>query len=66
MMRDEQTLPIAVMVEGVQGEWTVVRSTQLQSGDEVIGATTFVRQEDERNPFAGPPPGARGAGGGGP
>ena len=61
--RDEQTLPVAVAVEGVQGEWTVVRSAQLQSGDEVLGATTFVRQDDDWAPFSGPPPGV---GGGGP
>jgi len=61
--RDEDALPVAVVVEGVQGEWTVVRSTQLQSGDEVFGATTFVRQEDEWIPFSGPPRGAPGAGG---
>ena len=60
---DGQTLPVAVVVEGVQGEWTVVRSTQLQSGDEVMGATTFVNQEDEWVPFSGPPRGAPGAGG---
>lgn len=56
--RDEEALPVAVVVEGVQGEWTVVRSTQLQSGDEVLGATSFVKQEDEWDPFSGPPPGA--------
>ena len=61
--RDEDVLPVAVVVEGVQGEWTVVRSTQLQSGDEVLGATTFVKQEEEWVPFSGPPPGAPGAGG---
>ncbi len=61
--RDEDALPVAVVVEGVQGEWTVVRSTQLQSGDEVFGATTFVKQEDEWIPFSGPRPGAPGAGG---
>ena len=60
--RGEQTLPVAVMVEGVQGEWTVVRSTQLQGGDEVMGATTFVSQEDEWGPFSGPPPGVGGNG----
>ena len=60
--RDERTLPVAVEVEGVQGEWSVVRSTQLQNGDEVIGATTFVRQEEEWAPFSGPPPGAGGNG----
>ncbi len=57
---DEQTLPVAVVVEGVQGEWTVVRSAQLQNGDEVLGATTFVSQDDDWTPFSGdgPPPGA--------
>ena len=64
--RDEQTQPVAVVVEGVQGEWTVVRSTQLQGGDEVLGATTFVSQDDDWEPFSGPPPGASGAGGGSP
>ncbi|MCY3710776.1 MAG: efflux RND transporter periplasmic adaptor subunit [Caldilineaceae bacterium] len=64
--RDEDALPVAVVVEGVQGEWTIVRSTQLQSGDEVFGATTFVKQEDEWVPFSGPPRGAPGAGGGSP
>ncbi len=64
---DDQMLPVAVVVEGVQGEWTVVRSTQLQGGDAVLGATTFVKQEDEWVPFSGgPPPGAQGAGGGRP
>ena len=64
---DDQMLPVAVVVEGVQGEWTVVRSTQLQGGDAVLGATTFVKQEDEWVPFSGgPPPGAPGAGGGRP
>lgn len=64
--RDDQTLPVAVVVEGVQGEWTVVRSTLLQNGDEVLGATTFVRlgQEDEWVPFSGPPPIPQGAAGG--
>ncbi len=58
---DDQMLPVAVVVEGVQGEWTVVRSTQLQGGDAVLGATTFVKQEDEWVPFSGgPPPGAGG------
>ena len=54
--RGEETLPVVVVVEGVQGEWTVVRSTQLESGDEVMGATTFVSQEDEWDPFTEPPP----------
>ena len=65
---DEQTLPVAVVVEGVQGEWTVVRSSQLQNGDEVLGATTFVSQDDDWTPFSGdgPPPGAARDGGGRP
>ena len=57
MTRDGQLLPVAVAVEGVQGEWTVVSSAQLQSGDEVLGATAFVRQEEEKwVPFSGRPP----------
>ena len=66
-MRDEEVLPVVVVVEGVQGEWAVVRSTHLQSGDEVIGTTTFIKQEDEDGwvPFSGPPPALRGARGGG-
>ena len=48
----EQPLPVTVTVEGIQGEWTVVRSTQLQSGDEVMGTTTFVRQDDEWTIFS--------------
>ena len=63
-IRDEQMLPVEVAVEGVQGEWTVVRSTELRDGDEVMGATTFVRQEDEWTPFSGPPPRPRAPGGG--
>ena len=65
---DEQTLPVTVVVEGVQGEWTVVRSSQLQNGDEVLGATTFVSQDDDWTPFSGdgPPPGAARDGGGRP
>lgn len=61
-IRGEQMLPVEVAVEGVQGEWTVVRSTELRDGDEVMGATTFVRQEDEWTPFSGPPPRAPGGG----
>ena len=65
--RDEETLPVTVVVEGVQGEWTVVRSALLQNGDEVLGATTFVSQDDDWEPFSGgPPPGAAGTGGGRP
>ena len=43
---DGQALPVAVVVEEVQGEWTVVRSRQLQKGDEVLGATTFVGEKE--------------------
>ncbi|MDE0197991.1 MAG: efflux RND transporter periplasmic adaptor subunit [Caldilineaceae bacterium] len=65
--KGEEVLPVVVVVEGVQGEWTVVRSTHLQNGDEVIGATTFIKQEDEDGwvPFSGRPPALRGARGGG-
>ena len=54
----DQPRLVSVALEGVQGEWSVVRSAQLQDGDEVMGTTTFVRQEDEWEPFSGPPSGA--------
>ena len=54
---DEPQL-VTVTAEGVQGEWTVVRSAQLQGGDEVMGTTTFVSQEEDWVPFSGPPPNA--------
>lgn len=37
VVRGEEENPISVKPEEVQGEWTVVRSAQLQRGDEVLG-----------------------------
>lgn len=53
----DQPRLVSVALEGVQGEWSVVRSAQLQDGDEVMGTTTFVSQEDDWVPFSGPPAG---------
>ena len=39
VVRGEQQMLVPVKAEAVQGEWTVVRSAQLQSGDEVLGGT---------------------------
>lgn len=39
VVRGEEQTPVKVSSEGVQGEWTIVRSAQLQSGDEVLGGT---------------------------
>jgi HlyD family secretion protein len=39
VVRGEEQIPVTVTSEGVQGEWTIVRSAQLQSGDEVLGST---------------------------
>lgn len=44
VVRGEQQMLVPVKTEAVQGVWTVVRSGQLQSGDEVLGGTA---------PFAG-------------
>ena len=40
----------------VQGEWTIVESAELQTGDEVIGSVTS--QTDQQSGFAGAPPDA--------
>ena len=43
VVRGQERFPLAVTPEGVHGEWTVVRSADLQNDDEVLGATaTFV------------------------
>ena len=43
VVRGRERLPIAVIPEGLHGEWTIVRSADLKKDDEVLGATaTFV------------------------
>ncbi|RME61291.1 MAG: HlyD family efflux transporter periplasmic adaptor subunit, partial [Caldilineae bacterium] len=54
VVRDGQPTPVQVTTGAVQGEWIVVKSSELQTGDQVVGSTaSFVDQETL--PF-GPPP----------
>ena len=55
-----QLLTVPVIPGTVQGEWTVVESTQLQQGDQVMGSLASYIDEDEAVAFG---PGSRGAGG---
>ena len=58
IMRDGQLTPIAVTVQGSQGEWTVVHSPDLQAGDEAVGSvSTFLDEDDDAGGFGPPPPG---------
>ena len=56
---------VAVTTGDVQGEWTVVQSTELTTGDQVVGnLTTLVNAESDSGTGLFPSPG--GGGGGGP
>ena len=60
IMRDGQPTPISVTSQGTQGEWTVVRSAELQEGDQAMGAvSSFLDQGDASTGF-GPPGGGTG------
>ncbi len=65
LLRDGQPYPLQVTKTGVQGEWTVVQSDELQAGDEALGSVSSFINEDEggsRMPFR-PPGGGMGGGG---
>lgn len=60
VIRDGQERRVTVTPGTSQGEWTVVQSAELQSGDEVVGEVSSFLNEDNgpggfRGPF-GPPP----------
>lgn len=57
IMRDGQPTPIAVTVRGLQGEWSVVHSPDLQAGDEAVGSVSSFLDEDDSAGGFGPPPG---------
>ena len=45
VVRGQERFSLAVTPEGLHGEWTIVRSPDLQDGDEVLGTTaTFVEE----------------------
>lgn len=65
--RGEETVPVAVETGAIQGEWTVVRSPELQNGDQVVGSlTSYINEEEIRfGPGGGGPPPDGGQDGGG-
>ena len=54
IIRNGQPTPIQVTVRGTQGEWTVVESTDLQTGDEAVGSVSTFLNDDQRGGFGGP------------
>jgi RND family efflux transporter MFP subunit len=68
IVRNGQPMPIPVVTQGIQGEWTIVRSAELRDGDQAIGAVTSKVNETSTGgrfgpgsgmgmPLGGPPPG---------
>jgi HlyD family secretion protein len=62
VMRDGGPIPVTVTTGAVQGEWTVVQSPDLQTGDQVVGSvTSYVTEATNELRFGaglgGPPPG---------
>lgn len=58
VVRNGQTLDVGVTPGAVQGEWTVVQSLALQSGDQVVGGVASYVDQDNAFGFGGP--GSRG------
>jgi multidrug efflux pump subunit AcrA (membrane-fusion protein) len=62
VVRNGREERIAVAPSSRQGEWTVVQSTELQAGDQVVGQVTSPLNEQgnqgggPRGFFGGPPP----------
>ncbi len=61
VVRDGRSTPVEVTPGASQGEWTVVQSTKLKKGDEVVGqVSSFLEEEGagggRRGPFGPPPP----------
>ena len=57
VVRNNAPIPVQVTAAGVQGEWTIVQSSELQAGDEVVGS--LVSNLDS-NVFGGRPSGMTG------
>lgn len=57
VVRDGQQVTVVVTAGGVQGEWTMVQSPELQAGDQVVGSVTSQLDSDT---FGGPPGGMMG------
>jgi HlyD family secretion protein len=54
VIRNGQDNRITVTPQTVQGEWTVVQSAELQSGDQVLGKVTSFIGEENGSGFRGP------------
>ncbi|OQY37287.1 MAG: hypothetical protein B6243_01020 [Anaerolineaceae bacterium 4572_5.2] len=67
LLRDGQPSPVQATKTGVQGEWTIVQSDELQAGDEALGSVSSFINEDEGGSgmFGGRPPGGGMGGRGG-
>ena len=59
VVRNGQTIPLTVTPGTIQGEWTMVQSTELQAGDAVVGSITSSSGESS---FGGPQGGFAGGG----
>jgi RND family efflux transporter MFP subunit len=58
VMRDGTETPVAVTTGAVQGEWTVVQSSELQAGDQVAGSVaSYTNENSGFGPGSGGPPG---------
>lgn len=64
VVRAGQRLTVPVTTGAIQGEWIVVESSEIQTGDQVVGSVTTLVNENSGLPF-GPGGGAAPAGGGG-
>ncbi|MFN8440223.1 MAG: efflux RND transporter periplasmic adaptor subunit [Caldilineaceae bacterium] len=66
IVRGTNTLTITVAPGKVQGEWTMVQSTELQEGDQAVGSVTSNQDSSSTGPGGegGPPPGGMGPMGG--
>lgn len=61
VVRGAQTLKITVEPSSIQGEWTIVQSAELQTGDQVVGSVTTAT--DSNSGFGGGPSGGMPMGG---
>jgi HlyD family secretion protein len=59
VVRNGQAIPLTVTPGTIQGEWTMVQSTELQAGDAVVGSITSSSGESS---FGGPQGGFAGGG----
>lgn len=54
IVRDGQPMPVTVVAQGIQGEWTIVQSADLRDGDQAIGTVTSKVNEDSTGGRSGP------------